>query len=88
MHIPHVRGRVAAQAHVGLPDGFPPLDEDDLGNLHKGIELFVFFCEVVPHQHQADDDEREQHEQPAGLRPGGLLVAAKAHAARGAPRLV
>ncbi|MBK7192499.1 MAG: hypothetical protein IPH80_08475 [Myxococcales bacterium] len=47
---------VVPAMHVGLPDGFPPLDEDDLGNLHKGIELFVFFCEVVPHQHQADDE--------------------------------
>jgi hypothetical protein len=42
--------------HVGLPDGFPPLDEDDLGNLRRGVELFAFFVEVVPHQHQADDE--------------------------------
>ena len=47
---------VVPAMHVGLPDKFPPLDEDDLGNLHKGVELFVFFCEVVPHQHQADDE--------------------------------
>lgn len=47
---------VVPAMHVGLPETFPPLDEDDLGNLHKGIELFVFFCEVVPHQHQADDE--------------------------------
>jgi hypothetical protein len=42
--------------HVGIPDKFPPLDEDDLGNLRKGIELFAFFCEVVPHKFQADDE--------------------------------
>ncbi len=42
--------------HVGLPDKFPPLDEDDLGNLRKGIELFAFFVEIVPHQFQADDE--------------------------------
>ncbi len=42
--------------HVGVPDKFPPLDEDDLGNLHKGIELFAFFVEVVPHKFQADDE--------------------------------
>lgn len=42
--------------HVGLPEKFPPLDEDDLGNLHKGIELFAFFVEVVPHKFQADDE--------------------------------
>lgn len=47
---------VVPAMHVGLPESFPPLDEDDLGNLHKGVELFVFFCEVVPHQHQADDE--------------------------------
>lgn len=47
---------VVPAMHVGLPQAFPPLDEDDLGNLRKGIELFVFFCEVVPHQHQADDE--------------------------------
>ena len=42
--------------HVGLPEAFPPLDEDDLGNLRKGIELFAFFVEVVPHKFQADDE--------------------------------
>ena len=36
----------------------PPatLDEDDLGNLRKGIELFAFFTDVVPHRFQADDE--------------------------------
>ena len=42
--------------HVGLPEKFPPLDEDDLANLRKGIELFAFFVEVVPHKFQADDE--------------------------------
>ncbi len=42
--------------HVGLPEAFPPLDEDDLGNLRKGIELFAFFVDVVPHKYQADDE--------------------------------
>ena len=42
--------------HVGIPEQFPPLDEDDLGNLRKGIELFAFFVEVVPHKFQADDE--------------------------------
>lgn len=42
--------------HVGIPDKFPPLDEDDLGNLRKGIELFAFFVEVIPHKFQADDE--------------------------------
>ena len=42
--------------HVGVPEAFPPLDEDDLANLRKGIELFAFFVEVVPHKFQADDE--------------------------------
>lgn len=42
--------------HVGVPDKFPPLDEDDLANLRKGIELFAFFVEIVPHRFQADDE--------------------------------
>jgi hypothetical protein len=42
--------------HVGMPEGFPPLDEDDLGDLRKGVELFAFFVDVVPHKHQADDE--------------------------------
>jgi outer membrane protein OmpA-like peptidoglycan-associated protein len=42
--------------HVGMPDKFPPLDEDDLSNLRKGIELFAFFTEVMPHKFQADDE--------------------------------
>ena len=42
--------------HVGVPEGFPPLDEDDFANLRRGIELFAFFVEVVPHKFQADDE--------------------------------
>ncbi len=42
--------------HVGIPEQFPPLDEDDLASLHKGIELFAFFVEVNPHKFQADDE--------------------------------
>jgi hypothetical protein len=42
--------------HVGIPDTFPPLDDDDLGALRKGVELFAFFVDVVPHKFQADDE--------------------------------
>ena len=42
--------------HVGLHEKFPPLDEDDLANLRKQIELFAFFVEVIPHKYQADDE--------------------------------
>ena len=42
--------------HVGTPDKFPPLDDDDLATLRKGVELFAFFVDVVPHKFQADDE--------------------------------
>ena len=42
--------------HVGIPEKFPPLDEDDFANLRKGVEMFVFFVDVVPHKFQADDE--------------------------------
>jgi hypothetical protein len=42
--------------HVGVPETFPPLDDDDFANLRKGTELFAFFVEVIPHKFQADDE--------------------------------
>jgi hypothetical protein len=42
--------------YVGVPDKFPPLDDDDLANLRKGTELFAFFVDIVPHKFQADDE--------------------------------
>jgi flagellar motor protein MotB len=42
--------------HVGIPEKFPPLDDDDLGTLRKQVEMFQFFTEVVPHKFQADDE--------------------------------
>ena len=39
-----------------MPESFPPLDEDDLANLRRGVELFAFFVEVVPHKFAADDE--------------------------------
>jgi hypothetical protein len=41
--------------HIGIPDQFPPLDDDDLAALRRGIELFALFVEVIPHKHPADD---------------------------------
>lgn len=41
--------------HIGIPDEFPPLDDDDLGSLRQGIELFALFVDIVPHKYQADD---------------------------------
>jgi hypothetical protein len=42
--------------HVGMPEKFPPLDEDDLATLRRGIELFSFYIDIVPHKFQADDE--------------------------------
>lgn len=42
--------------HIGIPDKFPPLDEDDLARLRKGVELFALFVDVVPHKYQAWDE--------------------------------
>jgi hypothetical protein len=47
---------VMPTVHIGLPDDFPPLDEDDISRLHKGIELFALFVDIVPHKFQAFDD--------------------------------
>lgn len=42
--------------HIGIPDQFPPLDDDDLASLRNGVEMFGLFVDVVPHKYQADDD--------------------------------
>jgi len=47
---------VVPTMHIGIPDKFPPLDNDDLTNLRKGMELFPFFIDVVPHKYPADDE--------------------------------
>lgn len=51
-----VQKYVLPAMHIGLPDTFPPLDDDDLGELRKGIEYFASFVDVVPHKYQADDE--------------------------------
>ena len=42
--------------HIGLPDKFPPLDTGDLAELRRGMEIYAFFVDVVPHKFQADDE--------------------------------
>ena len=42
--------------HIGLPETFPELDEDDISRLHKGIEFFALFVDIVPHKFEAWDD--------------------------------
>lgn len=50
-----IRNYVLPAMHIGLPDKFPPLDSEDLALLRKGMELFPFFIEVVPHKHHGED---------------------------------
>lgn len=42
--------------HMGVPNSFPPLDDDDLDNLRKGMELFAVFVDTVPFRFQAEDE--------------------------------
>lgn len=46
---------VMPTVHIGLPDAFPELDDEDVSRLHKGVELFALFVDIVPHKHQAHD---------------------------------
>ncbi|HET6611363.1 MAG TPA: hypothetical protein VFG83_05210 [Kofleriaceae bacterium] len=46
---------VIPAAHIGIPDAFPPLDDDDLQSLRQGIEYFALFVDVVPHKYPAHD---------------------------------
>lgn len=41
--------------HMGVPDKFPPLGEDDLASIKKGTDLFAVMVDVVPFQHQAQE---------------------------------
>ncbi len=47
---------VMPTVHIGIPGEFPELDEDDISRLHKGIELFALFVDIVPHKFKAWDD--------------------------------
>jgi hypothetical protein len=51
-----VERMVMPAMHIGIPEAFPPLDEDDLAQLRKGIELFALFVEVIPHKFSAEDE--------------------------------
>ena len=42
--------------HVGIPDQFPPLDDDDIASMNKDIEMFALFVDIVPHKYPADDE--------------------------------
>lgn len=46
---------VIPAAHIGIPDSFPPLGDDDLQSLRNGIEYFALFVDVVPHKYPAED---------------------------------
>jgi hypothetical protein len=42
--------------HMGIPDQFPPLGEDDLDNIRKGTDLFAVMVDVVPFTHPAPEN--------------------------------
>lgn len=42
--------------HVGLPDKFPPLDEEELKAAKEGVDPLFLFLETVPYQYPALDD--------------------------------
>jgi hypothetical protein len=41
--------------HMGAPDKFPPLGEDDVEQVQKGNDLFAVMVDVVPFAHQAEE---------------------------------
>ena len=41
--------------HMGMPQNFPPLGEDDIENVRKGTDLFAVMVDVVPFAHQAQE---------------------------------
>lgn len=41
--------------HMGAPQTFPPLGDDDIENLRKGTDLFAVMVDVVPFAHQAHE---------------------------------
>jgi hypothetical protein len=47
-------------AHMGIPDKFPPLGDDDLDNIKKGMDLFAVMVDVCPFQHAAPENEGDE----------------------------
>ena len=41
--------------HMGVPDKFPPLGDDDLASIKKGTDLFAVMVDVVPYVHQTQE---------------------------------
>jgi hypothetical protein len=41
--------------HMGVPDKFPPLGDDDVTNIKGGADLFAVMVDVVPFKHQAQE---------------------------------
>ena len=39
--------------HIGIPDKFPPLGDDDVGAIGRGVDLFSVYVEVCPYAHPA-----------------------------------
>jgi hypothetical protein len=41
--------------HMGVPNKFPPLGDDDVDNLKKGADLFALMVDVVPFAHAVEE---------------------------------
>jgi hypothetical protein len=41
---------------IGVPQNFPPLDEDELQAFNQGAEPLALFVDVVPHAHRAPEE--------------------------------
>ena len=47
---------VLPSMHIGVPERFPPLDDEEFAALRKGAEMFAVFVDVIPHKYRADDE--------------------------------
>ncbi len=50
-----IEAMIMPAMHMGIPETFPPLDDDDLGVLRKGAEIFALFVECIPYKTPADE---------------------------------
>jgi hypothetical protein len=46
---------ILSALHMGIPDKFPPLGEDDVAAIRKGTDLFAVMVDVVPFAHSTID---------------------------------
>jgi hypothetical protein len=70
--------------HIGAPESFPPLDEEDRGALRDGADPLIVYVETLPFRTPAADEDGV-----LGVFPGNQLGALDASlAAAASPRVV